>query len=77
MGKSLIQQARGKGGPVFKARSFANVGESKMRTETSTLVKGKVIDILKCPGHFAPRIKNPASYAVAKQRIASQNSKTL
>ncbi len=54
MGKSLIQQARGKGGPVYRARSFAYAGEAKLRSEPTILVKGKVIDIIKCPGHTAP-----------------------
>ncbi len=54
MGKSLIQQARGKGGPGYRAKSFSYAGESKMRAEPTSLVMGKVIDIIKCPGHTAP-----------------------
>ncbi len=54
MGKSLIQQARGKGGPAYRARSFAYLGEAKLRSEPKTMVKGKVVDIVKCPGHDAP-----------------------
>lgn len=54
MGKSLIQQARGKGGPTYRSKSFTYAGESKLRSETPQLVEGKVIDIIKCPGHTAP-----------------------
>ncbi len=57
MGKSLIQQARGKGGPAYRAKSFSYAGEAKLRKETNTLVKGTVKDIIKCPGHTAPLIK--------------------
>jgi large subunit ribosomal protein L2 len=54
MGKSLIQQARGKGGPNYRAKSFAYSGEAKLRQDTPGLVKGKITDIIKCPGHTAP-----------------------
>jgi large subunit ribosomal protein L2 len=57
MGKNLIQQARGKGGPTYRAKSFAYAGDAKMRSEPATLVKGKVTDIIKCPGHTAPLIE--------------------
>lgn len=54
MGKSLIQQARGKGGPVYRARSFAYAGDVKMRKDPAELVSGIVTDLMKCPGHTAP-----------------------
>lgn len=57
MGKRLIQQARGKGGPAYRAKGFSYAGELKLRSETSTLVNGKVLDILKSSGHSAPLIK--------------------
>ncbi len=57
MGKSLIQQARGKGGPVYRAKSFAYAGDAKLRPDTPTLVTGKITDIIKCPGHTAPLIQ--------------------
>jgi len=56
MGKSLIQQARGRGGPVYRARSFAYAGDARLRGTTSKLVTGKIVDIVKCPGHTAPII---------------------
>ena len=57
MGKSLIQQARGKGGPVYRSKSFAFAGDAKLRPEPTSLVKGTVTDIIKCPGHSAPLIE--------------------
>ena len=54
MGKSLIQQARGRGGPTYRARSFAYAGEIKLRPESTMLVTGKVLELIKCPGHTAP-----------------------
>ncbi len=57
MGKSLIQQARGKGGPVYRSKGFAFAGDAKLRPEPVSLVKGTVMDIIKCPGHTAPLIE--------------------
>ena len=54
MGKNLIQQARGKGGPTYRAKSFAYAGDAKLRPETKTNVKGTITNIIKCPGHTAP-----------------------
>jgi large subunit ribosomal protein L2 len=54
MGKSLIQQAGGKGGPAYRARSFAYAGDARIRSETKNIVTGKVIDLIKSPGHTAP-----------------------
>jgi len=54
MGKNLIQQARGKGGPTYRAPSFRYEGKaSYINKETN----GEVIDIIKCQGHSAPLIK--------------------
>ena len=54
MGKSLIQQARGKGGPVYRSRSFAFKGAIKMHGVTNEQLKGEVVELIKCPGHSAP-----------------------
>jgi len=54
MGKNLIQQARGKGGPRYRAPSFRYKGKSEyMRYEGKNLT-GKIIDFIHCPGHSAP-----------------------
>ncbi len=54
MGKSLIQQARGKGGPVYRSLSFRFKGDSKMRPPQAQLLEGTIIDFVHCPGHSAP-----------------------
>jgi large subunit ribosomal protein L2 len=51
MGKRIIQQARGKGGPRYVARSFRHKGPAKVLNKE---VDGTVIDIINCPGHSAP-----------------------
>ena len=54
MGKRLIQQARGKGGPTYRAPSFRYKGKATyIDKETSA----KIVDIVKCQGHSAPLIK--------------------
>jgi large subunit ribosomal protein L2 len=54
MGKSLIQQARGKGGPVYRSLSFRFKSDAKMRAPEAKLMQGKIIDFVHCPGHTAP-----------------------
>lgn len=56
MGKRIIQQARGKGGPAYKAKSFAYFGDAKLPLVSDEPVNGQVIDIVKCPGHYTPLI---------------------
>ncbi len=51
MGKTLIQQARGKGSPTYRAPSFKYKGEAKTSTKYSTAL---VVDFIKCRGHSAP-----------------------
>lgn len=53
MGKNLIQQARGKGGPRYRAPSFRYKGESKLRSDR-TAINGEITDIIHCPGHNSP-----------------------
>ncbi|HLC33336.1 MAG TPA: 50S ribosomal protein L2 [Candidatus Nanoarchaeia archaeon] len=57
MGKSLIQQARGKGGPVYRSKGFAFAGDVKMRTPSQAKVEGIVTDIIKSAGHTAPLLE--------------------
>ncbi|HIG96379.1 TPA: 50S ribosomal protein L2 [Candidatus Woesearchaeota archaeon] len=54
MGKNLVQQARGHGGPTYRAPSFRYAGKISHRTWSAQNIKGNVIDLLKCPGHSAP-----------------------
>ena len=57
MGKNLIQQARGKGGPTYRAPSFRYAGEAKLHTPVAELLRGRIVDLIKCPGHAAPLAK--------------------
>lgn len=61
MGKSIISQKRGKGGPRYRSPSFNYLGEVKYRiydeTERSGVLYGRIIDLEHCPGHSAPLAK--------------------
>lgn len=57
MGKSLIQQARGKGGPAYRSRGFAYAGDARLRPQSSSLVVGRIVDICRSAGHSSPLIK--------------------
>jgi len=55
MGKNLIQQARGKGGPTYRAPSFRYRGKVTHKTFNQKQTEnGTIIDLLDCPGHSAP-----------------------
>jgi len=54
MGKNLIQQARGKGGPRYRAPSFRYLGKV---VYPSANKEGVVMDIVKCQGHDAPLLR--------------------
>lgn len=57
MGKNLIQQARGKGSPTYRAPSFSYEGSAKNKALAAATINGEVIDIVKCRGHSAPLVK--------------------
>ena len=54
MGKNLIQQARGKGGPTYRAPSFKY---KEKVSYTQNAVEGEIIDFIKCRGHSSPLAK--------------------
>lgn len=54
MGKNLIQQARGKGGPRYRAPSFRYEGECKYAKYEGATLTGKIIELIHCQGHSAP-----------------------
>lgn len=59
MGKNLIQQARGKGGPTYRSPSFRFEGKIKlhpMGNPTETLT-GTIVELIKCQGHSAPLMR--------------------
>jgi large subunit ribosomal protein L2 len=59
MGKRIVQQARGKGGPRYRAPSFRYAGEARHRTLAEGTTAAVIVDLIKCQGHHAPlaRIK--------------------
>jgi len=54
MGKNLIQQARGKGGPTYRSPKHRFYGKARHPPEPKELMEGIVRDLIKCPGHTAP-----------------------
>lgn len=55
MGKSLIQQKRGKGSPRYRAPSFRYHGMAKFAaSKENEIVKAEITDILHSSGHSAP-----------------------
>ena len=60
MGKRIISQRRGRGTSTYRAPSFRYKGMISHRiydqTEQEGVLKGKVLDIMHCPGHSAPLV---------------------
>ena len=55
MGKSLIQQKRGKGGPRYRAPSFRYEGKAELlRQDRDKIIDASITDILHSSGHSAP-----------------------
>ncbi|MFA5797235.1 MAG: 50S ribosomal protein L2 [Candidatus Woesearchaeota archaeon] len=54
MGKNLVQQARGKGGPRYKAPSFRYLGEATLKHGVTSAT---ILDIVKDQGHSAPLLE--------------------
>ncbi|MFH1072941.1 MAG: 50S ribosomal protein L2 [Nanoarchaeota archaeon] len=50
MGKNLIQQARGKGGPTYRAPSFKFKGVARVEHKGCA----RVVDLIRCRAHSAP-----------------------
>jgi len=65
MGKSLIQQRRGRGTHPFKSPSHRFWGEVKFPQEAG---EGKVMDIVHCAGHSAPLLT--LAFAQGRNEIA-------
>jgi large subunit ribosomal protein L2 len=61
MGKRLITQRRGRGGPTYRAPSHRYSGEISYRKydaqEKDAVTYGVVKDLIACPGHSAPLAK--------------------
>jgi len=56
MGKRIIAQARGKGGPTYRAHSFRWKGRIKHKSTLNESTTGKVLDLIHCPGHSSPLV---------------------
>ena|SRR3989338_6062700 len=56
MGKSLVQQARGRGGPTYRSPSFNFAGKVEYPVIKQEQLVGKVVDIIHCQGHTAPLV---------------------
>ena len=54
MGKSLIQQKRGKGGPRYRAPSFRYRGKAGFANYSGDVASACITDILHSSGHSAP-----------------------
>ncbi len=70
MGKNLIQQARGKGGPSYRSPSFRFAGDAKIPNKKIT---GTIIDIIHCQGHSAPIAKISYDDKTEGTMIAAEN----
>ena len=54
MGKRLVQQARGRGGPTYRSPGFRSLGIPKHISITQENITGKILDIVHCSQHSAP-----------------------
>lgn len=54
MGKRLITQARGKGGPRWRANSHRWAGTIAYPAPSKELLKGEILDIINSAGHSSP-----------------------
>ncbi len=71
MGKNLIQQARGKGSPTYRAPSFKYKAKVSYPKAATT---GKIINLVKCRGHSSPLAKikydnGEETYVIAAEGI--------
>ena len=57
MGKSLIQQKRGKGSPRYRAPSFRYQGTANFARHENKAMNATITDILHSSGHSAPLIR--------------------
>ncbi len=70
MGKNLIQQARGKGGPRYRAPSFRYKAEVKYPIED--VKSAEIVDFVKCQGHSAPLAEVKCDNGIQTHLIAAE-----
>jgi len=54
MGKRIIQQRRGRGTHTYKSLGHRFKGMISHKKDSDKDIKGKVVDLINCPGHSAP-----------------------
>ncbi len=57
MGKNIISQARGKGGPTYRAPSFRYKGAATHNKISENLREGTIVELIHCQGHSVPLMK--------------------
>ncbi len=72
MGKRIIQQRRGKGSPTYKSPSHRFRTAVRHLAKKHDTVKGRIVDIVSCPGHTSPLAKvkygnGETSYIIAPE----------
>lgn len=72
MGKNLITQKRGRGGPRYRAPSHRYVGTAQHRGTTVEVIPGTVVDFIHCPGHSAPLAEIKYADGVRTTTIAAE-----
>lgn len=79
MGKRIIAQRRGRGTSTYRSHSHRFKAEIKHRkfdeTEKKSLIKGKIMDFVHCPGHTAPLALINYEDGVKKFILAPENTK--
>jgi len=73
MGKSITQQARGKGGPSFTAPSFRYLGEVRVKHGVNA---AEVLDIVKSQGQLAPILQVKYNDGTVGLMIAPEGIRT-
>ena len=78
MGKRTRTRKRGSGSPVYVAPSHRYIADVRHRRydkiEKESMLKGKIVDLVKCPGHTAPLAKvvydnEEEAYVIAPNEI--------
>ncbi|MBT5023381.1 50S ribosomal protein L2 [Candidatus Woesearchaeota archaeon] len=75
MGKNIIQQARGHGGPRYRAPSFRYVAPARLPCVESEKISGIVRDIVHCQGHSAPLVHLQMENGEELMTIAAEGSR--
>jgi|ETNmetMinimDraft_2_1059921.scaffolds.fasta_scaffold40615_3 large subunit ribosomal protein L2 len=75
MGKRIITQARGKGGPRYRAPSFRYAGKAAHVNPNKEKVSGEIVGLLSSQGHSAPLAEVVYADGVKQLMIAPEGIK--